>query len=160
MRTVEPLVQNARTRQLSENLAVRLAKGREWATPGVEAALQRAVLGLDAGVESASPRIQAVVRRLADELAGGVESVTPRIHEGLHRVAPKAAPVVLPAEPARSGSHRAWMIAAVAAILVSVGAAAWRYARTPDAKPRTPEEETAERGWNPEDSPANSAARI
>jgi hypothetical protein len=161
MRTAEALVQNARARQLSESLALRLAKGKEWATPGVEAALQRAVLGLDAGVESASPRIQAVVRRLADELAEGVESVTPRIHEGLQRAVPRAEKAAtVPARSGRSSTWTAWLLAAALAVAASAGVAAWRYARTPRVE-QVPPAGTSPRGaWNPEDDPDSSAARI
>ena len=56
MHTATPTAQADQIRHLSENLISQLTKGREWATPGVAAALQRAVAGLDAGVESASPR--------------------------------------------------------------------------------------------------------
>ena len=72
MRTVTRTAQTDQVRHLSENLVSQLTHGREWATPGVEAALKRVVAGLDAGIESASPRIQTRLRRLAEELAGGV----------------------------------------------------------------------------------------
>ena len=70
MRTATPKNQADQIRHLSENLISQLTEGREWATPGVEAALKRVVAGLDAGIESASPRIQTGLRRLADDLAG------------------------------------------------------------------------------------------
>nr|AFK89309.1 hypothetical protein [Arthrobacter sp. J3.40] len=71
MRTAKPMTETEQVHHLLENLTTRLARGREWATPGVQAALQRAVAGLDTGIETASPRLQTVLRGLADELAGG-----------------------------------------------------------------------------------------
>jgi hypothetical protein len=41
MRTAEHPVETEQVRRLSENLMSQLAKGREWATPGVQAALQK-----------------------------------------------------------------------------------------------------------------------
>ena len=119
MRTAHPLTETEQVHRLSENLMTHLAKGREWATPGVQVALQRAVAGLDAGIETASPRLQALVRQLADELAGGVETLTPRVQERLKRVAPKAYAGVVdsgpvdsgPVEAARPASRKAWWIA-------------------------------------------------
>lgn len=128
MRTLERKAEADQIRHLSENLMTQLAKGREWATPGVEAALQRAVAGLDSGIETASPRIQAVLRRLADELAGGVETLTPRVHEGLMRVAPKGtAPVTHPG-PADTGqgTGKTLLIVAMLAAAIFGGVAAWR----------------------------------
>ena len=89
MRTATPTARADQVRHLSENLMSQLTKGTEWATPGVEAALQKLIAGLDSGVDSASPRIQTGLRRLADELAGEVETLTPRVHEGLKRIAPE-----------------------------------------------------------------------
>ena len=105
MRTAKPTAQADQVRHLSENLMSQLTKGTEWATPEVEAALQKVIAGLDSGIESASPRIQAGLRRLADELAGEVETLTPRVHEGLKRVAP-----MLPrqAKSRRTASGKAW----------------------------------------------------
>ena len=137
MRTAKPTAQTDQVRHLSENLMTQLAKGKEWATPGVEAALQRVVAGLDTGIESASPRIQAALRRIADELAGGVETLTPRVHEGLQRVAPKGAPVIPdsgPAEAPRLASRKTWLIAGVLAVAVSA-VAAWRSFRTAPEEP-------------------------
>lgn len=121
MRTAEPLTETEHAHRLSENLINQLAKGREWATPGVQAALQRAVAGLDTGIETASPRLQALLRRLADELAGGVETYTPRVQERLRRVGPKAAPVAVRTRPA---GRMLWWIGALAAL--AAGAAVWR----------------------------------
>ncbi|MGP4033325.1 hypothetical protein [Pseudarthrobacter sp. 1C304] len=139
MRTATPTVQVDQFRQLSENLMSQLAKGREWATPEVEAALQKMVLGLDTGIESASPRIQAGLRRrLADELAGGVETLTPRVHEGLQRVAPKGARVPAKAKSRRTASGNAWLIAGAVAVAVTAGVAAWHFLRPGDDEPTPP----------------------
>ena len=70
MRTAERMTETEQVHRLSENLISHLTKGREWATPGVQAALQRAVAGLDTGIESASPRLQVLLRRLALIAAG------------------------------------------------------------------------------------------
>ncbi|WP_208786580.1 hypothetical protein [[Micrococcus luteus] ATCC 49442] len=59
MRMATPKTETEQVHHLSENLMNHLAKGREWATPGVQAGLQRAVAGLEAGIETASPRLQA-----------------------------------------------------------------------------------------------------
>jgi hypothetical protein len=122
MRTAEPLTETEHAHRLSENLINQLAKGREWATPGVQVALQRAVAGLDTGIETASPRLQALLRRLADELAGGVETYTPRVQERLRRVGPKAAPVAV--RTPRPAGRMLWWIGALAAL--AAGAAVWR----------------------------------
>ena len=132
MRTATPTVQADQVRHLSENLMSQLTKGREWATPGVEAALQKAVAGLDSGIESASPRIQAGLRRLADELAGGVETLAPRVHEGLMRVAPKVAPTSAGAKSRRTASGKAWLIAGAVAVAVTAGLAVWNLVRPGD----------------------------
>lgn len=138
MRTATPTVQADQVRQLSENLMSQLTKGREWATPGVEAALQKAVAGLDTGIESASPRIQAGLRRLADELAGGVETLAPRVHEGLMRVAPTVAPAPARAKSGRTASGKAWLIAGAIAVAVTVGVAARHFFRPANEEPRPP----------------------
>ena len=140
MRTAKLTDEPDQVRHLSENLMTRLAQGREWATPGVEAALQRAVTGLDTGIESASPRVQAALRRIADELAGGVETLTPRVHEGLKRVAPKGAAGIPDPGPAEAGwpaSRKAWFIVGMLAVAVS-GGVAWRFLRTPAEEPTSP----------------------
>lgn len=116
-----------RVHHLPENLMGQLAKGTEWATPGVQAALQRAVDGLDAGIETASPRLQALLRRLAGELSGGVATLTPRVQKRLKGVGPKAParsrrPV--PARAARPGATKwLWVLGFVALV---AGAAVWR----------------------------------
>ncbi len=123
MRTAEPMTETERIHRLSENLLTQLSRGKEWATPGVQAALQRAVAGLDTGIETASPRLQALLRRLADELAGGVETLTPRVQEQLKRVGPK---VTTPAPVhSRRPAPRVWLwILGLAAL--AAGAAVWR----------------------------------
>ncbi|WP_258803762.1 hypothetical protein [Pseudarthrobacter sp. NS4] len=124
------MTETEQVHRLSENLMTQLAKGREWATPGVQAALQRAVAGLDTGIETASPRLQELLRRLADELAGGVETLTPRVQERLKRVAPKAAAEIVDlgqVEGAQPRSRKAWWIAG---LLVIVGVGLWRSLRT------------------------------
>lgn len=83
-----------------------LAKGREWATPGVQVALQTAVAGLGTGIETASPRLQAVLRRLADDLGGGVNTLTPRVQERLKGVGPKAAAEPATPDPLRQSWRR------------------------------------------------------
>ncbi|WCI08149.1 hypothetical protein PJ267_17040 [Arthrobacter sp. OVS8] len=135
MRTATPTVQADQIRHLSESLMSQLTKGREWATPEVEAALQKMVAGLDTGIDSASPRIQAGLRRLADELAGGVETLTPRVHEGLQRVAPKGARVSARAKSRRTASGNAWLIAGAVAVAVTAGVAAWHFLRPGDEEP-------------------------
>lgn len=124
MRTVDPMIENEQVHRLSENLLAHLAKGREWATPGVQAAVQKAVVGLDTGIETASPRVQALLRRLAEELAGGVETLTPRVQEQLKRVGPKAvAPV--PVRAGRPVPKTWWWICGLTA-LAGAGVAVWR----------------------------------
>jgi hypothetical protein len=149
MRTATPTVQADQVRHLSENLMSQLTKGREWATPGVEAALQKAVAGLDSGIESASPRIQAGVRRLADELAGGVETLAPRVHEGLMRVAPKVAPAPARAKSGRTASGKAWLIAGALAVAVTAGLAAWNFFRAADEESKPSVNARSTSGANP-----------
>ena len=135
MSKAHPVTEPEQVLPLAENLMIHLAKGREWATPGVQAALQRAVAGLDTGIETASPRLQAVVRRLADELAGGVETLTPRVQERLQRVGPKATPNIVdavPVEGVRPASRKAWWIAS---LLVIAGFGVWRSLRTAHEEP-------------------------
>jgi hypothetical protein len=115
----------AQARRLEENLIARLAKGREWATPGVEAALRRALGQVDAGIDVASPRLQATLRAIADELAGGVEAVTPRVHEHIARILPEAE------APATGKAHgrwpgKPWLIVGAAIAAVLAGLSVWR----------------------------------
>lgn len=138
MRTATPPVRADQVRHLSENLMSQLTKGTEWATPGVEAALQKLIAGLDSGVDSASPRIQTGLRRLADELASEVETLTPRVHEGLKRIAPDVAPAVTApgrAKSRRTASGKAWVIAGAVAVAVTAGLAAWHFLRPADEEP-------------------------
>jgi hypothetical protein len=134
MRTAEPLTETSQVHRFSENLMIPLAKGKEWATPGVQAALQRAVAGLDTGIETASPRLQEVLRRLADELAGGVETLTPRVQDRLKRVAPKAAAEVVPAEAGWPASRKWWLIAGLLAV-AATGLGLWRSMQRSSAEP-------------------------
>jgi len=132
MRTAEPMTETERIHRLSESLLSQLSRGREWATPGVQAALQRAVVGLDTGIETASPRLQAVLRRLADELAGGVETFTPKVQEQLKRVRPKVtAPA--PVRARRPAPRLWWWILGLAAL--AAGAAVWRSAQASKQMP-------------------------
>jgi hypothetical protein len=156
MRTQASRTRTEQARHL-ESLLAPLARGREWATPGVQQALQRAAAGLDTGIESASPRIQATVRRLAEELAGGVETVTPRIHHGLQRVAPKAASLAVAPEPAES-RRKACVVAAALAVALSLAVAAWRAARASEAIAPGVEAQGGPRR-NPEDDPESAGAR-
>jgi hypothetical protein len=118
MRTAEPMTETEQLHHLLENLTTRLARGREWATPGVQAALQRAVAGLDTGIETASPRLQMLLRGLADELAGSVETLTPRVREQLKRVGPKAAAEV-PVEAGRSAARKWWWVGGLLLIVAA-----------------------------------------
>ena len=162
MRTETPIAQADQVRHLSENLMSQLTKGREWATPGVEAALQRLVAGLDTGIESASPRIQTGLRRLAEELAGGMETLTPRVHEGLKRVAPKAVPAVTPPGPAKSrgtASGKAWLVVAAVAVAVTAGVAAWLAFRPAGEEPVPSVDVQRSGGANPDADAGPAEAR-
>lgn len=158
MRTVEPAPQTDQVRHLSENFMAQLAKGKEWATPGVEAALQRAVAGLDTGIEAASPRIQTALRRIADELAGGVETLTPRVHDSLKRVTPKDPAAHADAGAASAPSpafHKAWFLVGMLAVAVSV-AVAWRSFRAAAAEPGPAPAVQDANGGKPEADPATT----
>lgn len=123
MRTQVETSRAAQARQLQDALVLRLAKGREWATPGIEAALRRMLTGIDSGLEAASPRLQASLRTIADELAGGVETATPKLHERISRFIPEAAVPV--GKPVR----KTWLVAAVAAAAITAGVALWQALR-------------------------------
>jgi hypothetical protein len=155
MRRATTTVQADQVRHLSENLMSQLTKGREWATPGVETALQKVVAGLDAGIESASPKIQTGLRRLADDLAGEVQTLTPRVHEGLHRVAPK----VVPAKSRRTAAGKAWLIAGAVAVAVTAGFAAWHFFRPADVEPTPPVRVERPNGENPDADAGPAEAR-
>lgn len=132
MRTAEHLAETEHVHRLSENLASQLAKGREWATPGVQAALQKAVAGLDTGIESASPRIQTLLRRLADELAGGVETLTPQVQERIRRMGTKAAAdVTAPVPAVHRASRTLWWIGGLL-LMVAAGLGVRRSLKTSD----------------------------
>ena len=103
-------------------------------TPGVEAALQRVVAGLDTGIESASPRIQTSLRRLAEELTDRVETMTPFVYVAPKKVAQNAvqsatAPAL--AKSRRTASGKAWLIAGAVAVAVTAGFAVWLASRRP-----------------------------
>ncbi|WP_306633394.1 hypothetical protein [Pseudarthrobacter siccitolerans] len=130
------MTETEQVHRLSENLMAHLAKGREWATPGVHAALQRAVAGLDTGVETASPRLQEVLRRLADEVAGGVQTLTPRVQERLRRVGPKAAADVVDPVPVEAGrSVRKWWWIGGLLATIAAGVGVWRSMQSPGEGP-------------------------
>jgi hypothetical protein len=131
--TSENRARAAEARHLQENLRTHVARGREWATPGIETALHRALTGIDSGIEAASPRVQASLRRMADELAGGVEAVTPRLHERITQIDPraKAAAAGRAKEAARAlRKSRRLRMAGVAAALALWGVALWRVLRS------------------------------
>ncbi|MDQ0663197.1 hypothetical protein QFZ35_001695 [Arthrobacter ulcerisalmonis] len=141
MRTAEPMTETEHVHRLSENLLNQLAKGKEWATPGVQAALQKAVAGLDTGIETASPRLQTLLRRLADELAGGVETYTPRVQERLRRASGQpVAPVPAP----RAAPRMLWWIGAVVAL--AAGAAVWRSMQASKEEPAPDSRESGRTG--------------
>lgn len=142
MRAAEPMTETERIHRVSENLLSQLSRGREWATPGVQVALERAVAGLDAGIETASPRLQALLRRLSAELAGGVETLTPRIQDQLKRVAPKAA-APAPVQ-ARWRAPRVWLwILGLTGL--AAGAAVWRSMKTSKEEPAPSSEQETDR---------------
>ncbi len=134
MRVSEKTDRAAQARHLEENLIARLAKGREWATPGVEAALRRALGQVDAGIDVASPRLQATLRAIADELAGGVEAVTPRVHERIARILPE---VETPATRKAHGRWpgKPWLIVGAVIAGVLAGVTAWRLLHTAEPVP-------------------------
>ena len=137
MRRAERMTESEQLHRFFENLMTHWAKGREWATPGVQAALQRAVAGLDTGIETASPRLQAVLRHLAEELAGGVETLTPRVQERLERVGPKAAAEVMepvPVDAGRAASWKWWWIGGLLT-MVAAGVGVWRSLQASEEEP-------------------------
>lgn len=128
MRTSDQIDRAAQARHLQEALLTRVAKGREWATPGVEAALRRALMGIDTGLEAASPRLQASLRTIADELAGRVETATPRLHERIAKLIPVAESPAQ-AVPPQKTTRILWFIPAALAA-VAGGVAMWRVMRS------------------------------
>lgn len=154
MRVSEKTDRAAQARHLEENLVARLAKGREWATPGVESALRRALGQVDAGIDVASPRLQATLRAIADELAGGVEAVTPRVHEHIARILPEV-------EAAAGKAHRRWtgkpwLIVGAAIAAVLAGLSVWRVLHTAEPVPERGEAKAPETrpAATPPDSPS------
>lgn len=161
MRTAESVTETEQVHHLLENLATRLARGREWATPGVQAALQRAVAGLDTGVETASPRLQTVLRRLADELAGSVETLTPRVQEQLKRVGPKAATQATAPAPVQSGrpAARGWWWIGGLLLTLAAGVGVWRSLQASKEEP-VPSLTVQETGSGNPDDPDLAAGRM
>lgn len=162
MRTAAPAARADQVRHLSENLVSQLTQGKEWATPGVEAALKRVVAGLDAGIENASPRVQSGLRRLADELDGGGEVLAHRVQEGLNRVAPKVVPPVTAPARARSrrtASGKAWLIAGVIAVAVTAGVAAWFHIARADDEPVPSDAHRNTAAANPDAQAASTTSR-
>lgn len=141
MRTEKRITETEHVHRLFENLIIHLAKGREWATPGVHVALQKAMAGLDTGIETASPRLQAVLRLLTDDLAGGVGTLTPRVQEPLKRVGPKAAAAAAESvrldETRRLAMGKWWWIGGLLAI-AAAGVGVWRSLQTSRDKPWPP----------------------
>lgn len=121
MHTSEDTARTAQARHLQENLITHLAKGKERATPGVKAALRRALTGIDSGIEAASPRIQTSLRTIADELAGGVEAVTPRLHERITRIIPAASATAMETAQIRKQRRKPWWMACLAAAATFYG---------------------------------------
>ena len=161
MRTATPTAQTE-VHHLSENLMTQLTRGREWATPGVEAALHRVVVGLDTGIESASPRIQTSLRRLAEELTGGMETLTPRVHAGPKRGAQKGVRAATPSGPARSrrtAPGKAWLIAGAVAVAVTAGIAVWLVSRPTVEEPVPSVDVQHTSGENPDADAGPAKAR-
>lgn len=163
MRTSATVSETEQAHRLIEALLTHLAHGREWATPGVQAAVQRVVTGLDAGVETASPRVQALLRRLAEDLAGGVETLTPRVQESLRRVVSQSQPEALDlpaAEDAKSGSRTwLWLTGLLALSMAAAGAVAFRSSRpSPEAAPVAAEQDTVD--VTPDSDPDLSSGNI
>lgn len=138
-------------RHLQEILVARLAKGREWATPGVESALRRALGRIDAGIDVASPQLQATLRAMADELAGGVETLTPRLHERLARILPEAEAPVPDKATRGSLAVKPWLVVAAAVTALLAGISLWSVLRT--GQTSEVKEETA-----PKDQPVQGEA--
>ena len=162
MRTATSTAQTDQVRHLSENLMSQLTRGREWATPGVEAALHRVVVGLDTGIESASPRIQTSLRRLAEELTGGMETLTPRVHAGPKRGAQKGVRAATPSGPARSrrtAPGKAWLIAGAVAVAVTAGIAVWLVSRPTVEEPVPSVDVQHTSGENPDADAGPAKAR-
>lgn len=141
MRSADQMDRAVHTHHLQEALRGRVVRGREWATPGVEAALRRALAGIDTGLEAASPRLQASLRIIADELAGKVEATTPRLHERIARLIPAAEPRPQ-AIPIGRKPRTIWRLAA-AIVVIAGGIVLWRAVRPVPEPEVAPEGETA-----------------
>jgi hypothetical protein len=144
VRTSDQIDRAAQARHLQEALLTRVAKGREWATPGIEAALRRALTGIDTGLEAASPRLQASLQTIADELAGRVETATPWLHERIAKLLPVADTPAQSAPPQKPTKTLRWFIPAMVAA-AACGVAVWRVRRSvpePEVAP-APEAATA-----------------
>ncbi|WP_395405663.1 hypothetical protein ACHMXB_22315 (plasmid) [Arthrobacter sp. UC242_113] len=129
MRTSDQIDRPAQARHLQEALLTRVAKGREWATPGVEAALRRALTGIDAGLETASPRLQASLRTIADELAGRIETATPRLHDRIARLLPLDG-TTAQAIPPKTPTRMLWWFIPATLAAAAGGVALWRVMRS------------------------------
>lgn len=119
---------------LQENLLPQLAGGKAWSTPGIEAALHRALLGIDSGIEAASPRIHASLRTIADELARGVEAATPRLHERITRILPTTTASAAETAQAERQARKPWWLAGVGAAAAFCVIMLWR-SRQPVGRP-------------------------
>jgi hypothetical protein len=127
-------ITTARSHRLLNNPRIHPAKGREWATPGIEAAIRRARTRIGSGRETTSPRIQARLRTVADELAGRTAALTPRPHKRITWTSPRTTaaapnPGRKPARPGRPYAKRWWMVGLVAASAL-FGVALWRALRS------------------------------
>ena len=142
MHTSERTDRAAQARHLQESLITQLAKGREWATPGVETALRRVLSGMDNGIEAASPRIQASLRAIADELAGGVEVVTPRLHERIARIIPVVENAPPDAVQPGTKPRMWWLIIGIAAAAAAGGITLWQAMRPVGESPVETQDET------------------
>lgn len=161
MRTLKPAVEAEQVRHLAEPFLHQVAKGKEWATPGVQVALQRAVAGLDAGIDSASPRLQALLRHLADELADGVETLTPRVQEQLKHLRTGTSNQVVETAPVKTRSPFAmlwWSIGL--AVLAGGGVAIWRSRQAAKAEPATSLTEREPPATDPDTDPDLAAGRM
>jgi hypothetical protein len=145
VRTSDQIDRAAQARHLQEALLTRLAKGREWATPGIEVALRRALTGIDTGLEVASPRLQASLRTIADELAGRVETATPRLHERIAKLIP-VAETPAQAQPPQKTTRMLWWFILAALAAMAGGAAIWRVIRSVPEPEIAPAPEAATTG--------------